>query len=163
MIWSTTWVMPWVCMAGLCMSSPIWPVASANWHPRHGNSICNDCTCACAFKSIRYMYSAVWKGWTTLYAILDDTDRITDATQLASLQILFFYFSCVCQCVKPRHPDHMHGENCCMCGVAAMELQSDVAHDDIYYISMDNAVRMYTPPHKICYHTTPHIRTLSPL
>ena len=27
-----------------------------------------------------------------------------------------------------------------MCGVAAMELQSTVAHEDIYYISMDNEV-----------------------
>ena len=33
----------------------------------------------------------------------------------------------------------MHGDRC-MCGVAAMELQSTVAHEDIYYISMDNEV-----------------------
>lgn len=43
-----------------------------------------------------------------------------------------------------------------MCGVAAMELQSDVAHEDIYYISMDNEVG--THAHKmLSLHLTEYI------
>ena len=69
-----------------------------------------------------------------------------------SLFYMYMYIctlSCKSGCVQPGvssggEKKSKEERNCCMCGVAAMTLQTGVEQEDVLYISMDNEVHSLT-------------------